>query len=224
MRVKSFRRMGSPNAAKTLESLVASSWVNGVVLSGEQHAAMATRAEVFDILMFVNISKSVEQSAKGALMSRVQLALNVDDLDASIAFYSAMFHVEPHKVRADYANFIVDNPPLKLVLIAGKGVPGTMNHVGIEVETTAEVVQAAELAETAGIATTLQEKETCCYALQDKVWIHGPNLSWEVYTVLDENAGAGSMSAPRQALQTFDFIDVSGGSCAPGEACCPTEA
>jgi hypothetical protein len=113
---------------------------------------------------------------------------------------------------------------LKLVLIAGKGEPGTMNHVGIEVETTAEVVQAAELAETAGIATTLQEKETCCYALQDKVWIHGPNLSWEVYTVLDENAGAGSMSAPRQALQTFDFIDVSGGSCAPGEVCCPTEA
>jgi hypothetical protein len=98
-----------------------------------------------------------------------------------------------------------------------------MNHVGIEVETTAEVVQAAELAETAGIATTLQEKETCCYALQDKVWIHGPNLSWEVYTVLDENAGAGSMSAPRQALQALDFINVSGGSCAPGEACCPTE-
>ena len=174
--------------------------------------------------MFVNITKSAEECAKGAHMSRVQLALNVDDLDASIAFYSAMFRVEPHKVRSDYANFIVDNPPLKLVLIAGKGEPGTMNHVGIEVETTAEVVQAAELAETAGIATTLQEKETCCYALQDKVWIHGPNLSWEVYTVLDENAGAGSMSAPRQALQTLDFIDVSGGSCAPGDACCPTEA
>ena len=67
-------------------------------------------------------------------MSRVQLALNVDDLDASIAFYSAMFQVEPHKVRSDYANFIVDNPPLKLVLIAGKGEPGTMNHVGVEVD------------------------------------------------------------------------------------------
>ena len=184
---------------------------------------MAARVGPFDILMFVNISKRAVHCAKGACMSRVQLALNVDDLDASIAFYSAMFQVEPHKVRSDYANFIVDNPPLKLVLIAGKGEPGTMNHVGVEVETTAEVVQAAELAETAGIATTLQEKETCCYALQDKVWIHGPNLSWEIYTVLDENAGAGSMAMPRQALQPIDFIGVSGGACAPGDACCPTE-
>jgi catechol 2,3-dioxygenase-like lactoylglutathione lyase family enzyme len=185
---------------------------------------MAARVGLFDILMSVNISKSAQHCAKGACMSRVQLALNVDDLDASIAFYSAMFQVKPHKVRSDYANFIVDNPPLKLVLIAGKGEPGTMNHVGVEVDTTAEVVQAAELAQTAGIATTLQEKETCCYALQDKVWIHGPNLSWEIYTVLDENAGAGSMAMPRQALQTLDFINVSGGSCAPGEACCPTES
>ena len=120
-------------------------------------------------------------------MSRVQLALNVGDLAAEIERYRILFGVEPNKVRDGYANFIVENPPLKLVLIAGSGLPGSLNHVGVEMESTAQVVKAAEHADAYGLPTTLQPKTECCYALQDKVWIHGGELSWEFYTVLDDS-------------------------------------
>ena len=145
-------------------------------------------------------------------MSRVQLALNVDDLDASIDFYKKLFGVEPHKTRADYANFIVENPPLKLVLIANGGEPGTLNHLGVEVASTDEVVAAAESAAAQGLSTTLQEATSCCYALQDKVWVHGPNTAWEIYTVLDENGEAGSMQAV-QLGKKLQFLPADGGSC-----------
>jgi catechol 2,3-dioxygenase-like lactoylglutathione lyase family enzyme len=117
-------------------------------------------------------------------MSRVQLALNVGDLDASIEFYTKLFRTPPAKVRANYANFAIAEPPLKLVLIAGQGEPGTLNHVGIEVESTDEVAAAATRMQEAGAACEIQENTTCCFAVQDKVWVTGPEIPWEVYTVL----------------------------------------
>ncbi len=122
-------------------------------------------------------------------MSRVQLALNVDDLEASIAFYSTLFATPPAKVREGYANFAVAEPALKLVLIENPGHGGSINHLGVEVADT-EVVDAEQtrLAE-AGFASVDERDTTCCYARQDKFWVTGaPNgESWEVYTVLADS-------------------------------------
>jgi lactoylglutathione lyase len=118
------------------------------------------------------------------IMSRVQLALNVEDLDASIAFYTTLFRTPPAKVRDGYANFAIADPPLKLVLIAGGGEPGTLNHLGVEVESTDIVMAEAARMQGEGAACDLQESTTCCYAVQDKVWVSGPELPWEIYTVL----------------------------------------
>lgn len=130
-------------------------------------------------------------------MSRVQLAINVADLEASIAFYSAMFATQPHKLRPGYANFAIENPPLKLVLIEipeadrGNGAAGALNHLGIEVFSDEEVIAAAERFTTAGLATFDERDTTCCYALQDKVWVHDPaGTPWEVYVVKDDNPEA----------------------------------
>lgn len=117
-------------------------------------------------------------------MSRVQLALNVGDLDEAIEFYSKLFQTEPAKVRDGYANFAIADPPLKLVLIAGGGEPGTLNHLGVEVASTDEVAAAAQRMQAEGAACEVQESTTCCYAVQDKVWVSGPDLKWEIYTVL----------------------------------------
>lgn len=116
-------------------------------------------------------------------MSRVQVALNVGDLDASIEFYSKLFRTTPAKVREGYANFAINEPPLKLVLIAGQGEPGTLNHIGVEVESTDEVAEAASR-----MNGELEESTTCCYAVQDKVWVSGPEIPWEIYTVLADAA------------------------------------
>jgi len=116
-------------------------------------------------------------------MSRVQLAINVTDLDEAIGFYSKLFGVEPAKVRPGYANFAVDDPALKLVLIeAAEG--GTLNHLGVEVSSTAEVADASRRLGGQGLPT-LREQGACCYAEQDKVWVTDPDgARWEVYTVL----------------------------------------
>lgn len=134
-------------------------------------------------------------------MSRVQLALNVGDLDEAIAFYSKLFRTKPAKIREGYANFAIAEPPLKLVLIAGGGVPGTMNHVGIEVESTDEVTEAITRFQGEGFGTDVQENTSCCYAVQNKVWVQGPDIAWEIYTVLGEAPSmecmpAASASAP----------------------------
>lgn len=125
---------------------------------------------------------------------RVQLALNVSDLEASVAFYSAMFGVEPHKRRPGYANFAVAEPPLKLVLIEtseqtrGTGPAGALNHLGVEVPSTDDVAEARERFSAAGLAAFDENDTTCCYALQDKVWVHDPaGAPWEVYTVKDDD-------------------------------------
>ena len=118
-------------------------------------------------------------------MSRVQLALNVSDLDTAIDFYSKLFGTEPAKVRPGYANFAVAEPPLKLVLIEGEGAGGTLNHLGVEVESTADVTAAQRRLSGCGLITTTEDEVTCCYAVQDKVWVDGPDREpWEIYTVL----------------------------------------
>jgi catechol 2,3-dioxygenase-like lactoylglutathione lyase family enzyme len=104
-------------------------------------------------------------------MSRVQLALNVGNIEEAISFYSKMFGVGPAKVREGYANFAIENPPLKLVLIEGHGEAGTLNHVGVEVEDTDQVAAKMEHAINVGLPIELQESTTCCFAVQDKVWV-----------------------------------------------------
>lgn len=121
-------------------------------------------------------------------MSRVQLALNVDDLDAAIAFYTQLFGTEPAKVKPGYANFAIAEPPLKLVLLGNPGQGGTLNHLGVEVESREQVH--AEIARLAGAGMFTEEEigTTCCFATQDKVWVTGPNRErWEVYTVLADS-------------------------------------
>jgi catechol 2,3-dioxygenase-like lactoylglutathione lyase family enzyme len=118
-------------------------------------------------------------------MSRVQLALRVSDLEGSVAFYSKLFGVEPAKRRPGYANFAVENPPLKLVLLEGEtDQPTVMDHLGVEVFTTDEVNAATRRLTDSGLITLEENDTECCYALQDKVWVRGPgNEPWEVYTV-----------------------------------------
>ena len=123
-------------------------------------------------------------------MSRLQLALNVSDLEAAVDFYSKLFATAPAKVRPGYANFAVADPPLKLVLIEnsegrGTGTPAALNHLGVELTTPDEVAQASRRLAGEGLATTDELGTTCCYAVQDKVWVEDPdNAPWELYTVL----------------------------------------
>lgn len=129
-------------------------------------------------------------------MSRIQLALNVANLDESIEFYSKLFQTQPSKIREGYANFSIANPPLKLILFTGMGQPGSLNHVGVEVETTDEVAATIARVETLGIEQEIQENVSCCFAVQDKTWIKGPDNDWEFYTVL---ADAPTMSCASDA-------------------------
>jgi catechol 2,3-dioxygenase-like lactoylglutathione lyase family enzyme len=118
-------------------------------------------------------------------VSRVQLALNVSNLDDAVAFYSKLFATEPAKLRPGYANFAIAEPPLKLVLIEGHGDPGSLNHLGVEVESTDEVGAAQARLAGDGLATATEDEVACCYAVQDKVWVDGPDREpWEIYTVL----------------------------------------
>jgi predicted enzyme related to lactoylglutathione lyase len=120
-------------------------------------------------------------------VSRVQLAINVDDLDTAITFYSKLFATEPAKVRPGYANFAIAEPPLKLVLIEGEGAGGTLNHLGVEVESTDDVAAAQRRFAASGLATATEDEVACCYAVQDKVWVDGPSGEpWEFYTVLHD--------------------------------------
>ena len=123
------------------------------------------------------------------MTGRIQLALNVNDLEESIAFYTKLFGIEPAKVRPGYANFAIADPPLKLVLIENPGQDGRLNHLGVEVaDTDAVEAEQARLAET-GLAAVEERDTTCCYARQDKFWVQGaPNGErWEIYTVLEDS-------------------------------------
>ncbi|MEU4227936.1 ArsI/CadI family heavy metal resistance metalloenzyme [Nonomuraea sp. NPDC026600] len=134
-------------------------------------------------------------------MSRVQLALRVADLEGSIAFYSKLFGAEPAKRRPGYANFAIAEPPLKLVLIEGEeGQDTRMDHLGVEVEDTAQVDAATQRLKDAGLATFTENDTSCCYALQDKVWVHGPgNEPWEVYVVKADADTLGKSATAQDA-------------------------
>ena len=133
-------------------------------------------------------------------MSRLQLAIDVDDLDASIAFYTRLLGTEPAKVKPGYANFAVADPPLKLILMENPGRGGSLNHLGIEVEDvdTVDALQTRLAAE--GLASRDERATTCCYAKQDKFWVENtPNgEQWEVYTVLEDSATSARPTASRR--------------------------
>ena len=116
-------------------------------------------------------------------MSRVQLALNVADLDASIEFYTKLFQTAPAKIRDGYANFAIADPPLKLVLFTGMGEPGSLNHVGVEVDDVDAVQAMIAHANDLGLAQKVREDVSCCFAVQDKTWVRGPENDWEFYFV-----------------------------------------
>ncbi|MFF9786441.1 ArsI/CadI family heavy metal resistance metalloenzyme [Streptomyces nigrescens] len=141
-------------------------------------------------------------------MSRVQLALHVADLEGSVEFYSKLFGVEPSKRRPGYANFAVAEPPLKLVLIEGEaGQETRLDHLGVEVDSTEQVTAAANRLKEAGLATFEENDTSCCYALQDKVWVHGPGKEpWEVYVV----------KADADQLGTNEALN--------GDACCSAQS
>jgi catechol 2,3-dioxygenase-like lactoylglutathione lyase family enzyme len=141
-------------------------------------------------------------------VGRVQLALNVADIDEAVVFYSKLFAAAPAKVRPGYANFALEDPPLKLVLIEDpEQQPGTLNHLGIEVATPDEVAAATARLGSAGLPTAEEQGVTCCYAVQDKVWVDGPGGEpWEIYAVLADADAMGT-----------GVRDTTPG----GPACCP---
>ena len=129
-------------------------------------------------------------------MSRFQLALNVSNVDQAVAFYEKLFGTPPAKRRPGYANFAIAQPPLKLVLIESEGRGGTLNHLGVEVGSTGEVEQATSRLSQSGLDTRVQEQTSCCYAVQDKVWVSDPDgAPWEVYTVLADVPTMGEEAA-----------------------------
>lgn len=161
-------------------------------------------------------------------MSRVQLALNVSDIDEAVEFYTKLFGTDPAKRQPGYANFAIADPPLKLVLMEdprarGNGVAGALNHLGVEVETTDEVASAASRLSARGIETEVQEQTTCCFAVQDKVWVNDPDgAPWEVYAVLADApaetgiAGDGSCCVP----ESVGGESVSVGATGARSSCC----
>src|ERR1700712_1050720 len=149
-------------------------------------------------------------------MSRIQLALNVDDLDEAVAFYSKLFGAEPAKRKPGYANFAITAPPLKLVLLENPGKGGSINHLGVEVSSSDEVH--AEIARLSGEGLVTDEEmgTTCCFATQDKVWVTGPaGERWEVYTVL---ADSETFGASPQTLVDAGQAPGSGVCCGTGRS------
>jgi catechol 2,3-dioxygenase-like lactoylglutathione lyase family enzyme len=148
---------------------------------------------------------TVRATATAAEMGRVQLALNVSDLDEAVGFYTKLFGTEPAKRRPGYANFAVADPPLKLVLFENPAAAGTLNHLGVEVESAAAVVSATRRLAATGLATEVEDGVTCCHALQDKVWVAGADTRWEVYTVLaDAPASVGAEAGAHGATSADD--------------------
>ena len=154
-------------------------------------------------------------------MSRLQLALNVENLEESIAHYSKLFGVAPAKVRPGYANFAVVNPPLKLVLIENPGASDSINHLGVEVESVDAVRSEHDRVTSAGLPVWVEGETTCCYAVQDKFWVEGGKHQFEVYTVLadaDQMKNTPTSVAPAApAASTTPAATTSGTAvcCAP---------
>ena len=147
-------------------------------------------------------------------MSRLQLALNVSNLDEAVDFYSKFFKTEPTKLLPGYANFAITEPPLKLVLFENSGDPGTINHLGVEVFTTDEVLDATRYLSEQGFKTDIEEETTCCFAVQDKVWVDGPDSSrWEVYTVLADASDSSSVAGDQTGCASESLATADAASC-----------
>ena len=127
-------------------------------------------------------------------MARLQLALNVPDIDEAVAFYSKLFATEPNKRKPRYANFAIVDPPLKLVLFENADASARLNHVGVEVLSSDEVAAHQARLTDDGLAP-VDESGTCCFAKQDKVWVDGPDGEWEIYAVLEDSDTFGTASA-----------------------------
>ena len=126
---------------------------------------------------------------------RLQLALNVKDLDRAVDYYSRLFGASPHKRRPGYANFAIDDPALKLVLFENQSASERINHLGVEAETQEELNAAIDRLSAEGIAERFEQNRTCCHATQNKVWSSEPDgLNWEWYRITDD-APATSESA-----------------------------
>jgi catechol 2,3-dioxygenase-like lactoylglutathione lyase family enzyme len=124
---------------------------------------------------------------------RLQLALNVRNIEESVSYYSKLFDTEPHKRREGYANFAIDNPPLKLVLIENSNADDRINHLGVEANQNEDLDAVIKRLERDGIANEIEEQTTCCFATQDKVWSTEPQgLHWEWYTITDDNPKAAN--------------------------------
>jgi len=159
-------------------------------------------------------------------MSRVQLALNVDNLDEAVTFYSKLFNTAPAKRKPGYANFAVAEPPLKLVLIENPGHGGTLNHLGVEVATSARVHEEIARLSGEGLFTDEEIGTTCCFAKQDKVWVTGPaGEKWEVYTVLADSDTFGT-SPQHESAEADEMCcanaqaEADGDKVRAGSACC----
>ncbi|GAC1612000.1 MAG: ArsI/CadI family heavy metal resistance metalloenzyme [Mycobacteriales bacterium] len=151
---------------------------------------------------------------------RVQLALNVDNLDRAVAFYTALFGTPPAKVRPGYANFAVAAPPLKLVLLENPGRGGTLNHLGVEVSDSDRVHDEFGRLASAGLFPEEEIGTTCCFATQDKVWATGPDRErWEIYTVLADSASFGV-----GASADGDNAEVDAGGCCGSARSCDRTA
>ncbi len=138
---------------------------------------------------------------------RLQLALNINDLDEAVDFYTRMFGVGPAKTKPGYANFAIADPPLKLVLFEGAGAPGSINHLGVETETSAEVIAAETRLADSGLETTGVDDTVCCYAEKTETWVHGPDETrWEWYVKQGD----------------AEQLDNTIMACATTGSCCPT--
>jgi catechol 2,3-dioxygenase-like lactoylglutathione lyase family enzyme len=147
-------------------------------------------------------------------MSRVQLALNVEDVDQAVEFYSKLFGTPPAKRRPGYANFAIDEPPLKLVLLENRGSGGSLNHLGVEVDSSAEVEEHQARLAAQDVATSAEHNTTCCYAVQDKFWVTAPDgEQWEHYVVLAD------ASPELEGRFDLELSAVSGDG-----TCCATDA
>ena len=139
-------------------------------------------------------------------MARVQVAINVPDIDEAVTFYSRLFGVSPHKERPGYANFEVADPPLKLVLFEEEG-PERLNHLGVEVDATAAVAAETKRLAASGLATEVEDGVVCCHAEQDKVWVRDPgDIRWEIYTVTDDMLEASDSAAAESATSTAGSV------------------
>jgi catechol 2,3-dioxygenase-like lactoylglutathione lyase family enzyme len=121
-------------------------------------------------------------------MARLQLALNVNDIDVAVEFYSTLFDTAPARRRPGYANFAIESPALKLVLFENPAATGTLNHLGVERDSIADVEAEANRLEAAGLQLDVEGDVVCCYARQDKHWVTGPDgQRWENYVVLADD-------------------------------------